>query len=52
MKRFKFELGGSYIYYTGDNLGKAIKAFIEHRPNRVEEIEEITEEPLKAWEYP
>jgi hypothetical protein len=50
VRRFKFELGGSYIYFFGDNLGGAIAAFIAHRANRVAEIMSITEEPLKEYE--
>ncbi len=50
MRRYKFELGGSYVYYFGDNLGAAIAEFIKHRASRVAEIREITEEPLKDYE--
>ena len=50
MRRYKFELGGSYIFYFGDSLGAAIAEFIKHRPYRVAEITSITEEPLKDYE--
>lgn len=50
MKRFKFEMGRMYVFYTGENLGKAILEFIEHRPTYVDMIEKITEEPIKDWE--
>lgn len=50
MRRYKFELGGSYVFYFGDNLGAAIEAFINHRPSRVAEITSITEELLKDHE--
>lgn len=50
MKRYKFELGGSYTYYFGANLGQAIAEFVAHRPNQVREIETITEEPVKDGE--
>lgn len=52
MRRWKFVLGGSYIYYFGDTLGHAIEAFIDHRPRRVCEITEIVEEPVKEYERP
>ena len=41
-----------FIYYMGDNLGKAIKAFLEHRPHYIELIETITKEPIQEWEKP
>ena len=44
MKRFKFEMGGMYVFYSGNNLGQAIQEFIRHRPNYVDMIESITEE--------
>lgn len=52
MKRFKFELGGMYVYYFGENLGRAIAEFVKHRPNYVDMIESITEEPVTAGERP
>lgn len=50
MRRYKFELSGSYVYYFGDTLGMAIQEFIAHRANRVAEITAITEDPLKDHE--
>lgn len=52
MKRYKFDLGGSYVLYWGDTMGEAIAVFLKHRANRVEEIVAITELPLKAHELP
>lgn len=52
MKRFKFEMGGMFMYYHGKNLGEAIKSFIAQRPNYIELIETITEEPYKDHELP
>jgi hypothetical protein len=51
-KRFKFEMGGMYVYYFGDNLGKAIAEFIKHRPTYLDMVETITEEPIKDYERP
>ena len=44
MKTFKFEMGGMFVFYSGETLGKAILAFIKHRPNYVDLITAITEE--------
>ena len=52
MKRYKFELGGSYVFYFGTTLGEAIADFMTHRPERVNEITSITEEPVKDYEKP
>lgn len=52
MKRYKFELGGMYVFYFGTNLGKAIQAFIKHRPDYIWMIEQITEEPVQEYEKP
>lgn len=52
MKRFKFEMGGSYVFYHGNTLGEAIEAFIKHRASRMKEVLTITEEPIKDWELP
>jgi Flp pilus assembly secretin CpaC len=52
MKRYKFEMGGSYIYFFGNSLGEAIVAFMKQRANRVAEIESITEEPIRDFEKP
>lgn len=52
MKRFKFECGGMFVLYFGKNLGEAIKQFVAHRPNYIDMIETITEEPVKDWELP
>lgn len=52
MKRYKFDLGGSYVLYEGVNLGAAIAAFLKHRPERLEEIEAVTETPVKEYEKP
>lgn len=51
-KRFKFEFGGSYIFYFGRNLGEAIQELIKHRPDYLKDLESITEEPVKAHELP
>lgn len=50
--RYKFGLGGSYIYFFGFTLGEAIAEFLRHRPTRVREIRAITEEPVKESELP
>lgn len=47
MKTFKFEMGGMFVFYSGENLGKAIQAFIKHRPNYLDLVEAITEEPVR-----
>lgn len=52
MKRFKFELGSSYVYYFGTTMGDAIEAFLKHRPNRLSDITAIIEEPIKDHERP
>jgi hypothetical protein len=53
MKRYKFELGRMYyIFYSGRNMGAAIKEFIKDRPNYLDMIESITEEPIQAYERP
>lgn len=52
MKRYKFELGGAYVFYFGDTLGAAIVEFLKNRPARVEEITSISEEPFKEYEKP
>ncbi len=52
MKRFKFQMGGSYIYYFGYTMGEAIQHFMVHRANRVSEITSIIEEPLREYEKP
>jgi hypothetical protein len=46
-KVFKFEMGGMFMFYSGRNLGEAIRDFIRDRPKYVELIESITEEPRK-----
>ena len=52
MKRFKFEMSGSYIFYSGYTMGCAIKAFIQHRPEHIVYVTAITEEPFKDYELP
>lgn len=51
-RRFKFEMGGSYVFYFGENLGEAILSFYHDRANQVRYIETITEEPIKEYELP
>lgn len=52
MRRYKFDLGGSYIYFFGENMGDAIASFVAARPNRTKHITAITEEPLQDYERP
>lgn len=52
MRRYKFEMDGSYVFYFGDTLGEAIKEFIKHRPERLHQITKVAEEPLKDCEKP
>jgi phage FluMu gp28-like protein len=52
MKRFKFEMGGMYVFYFGTNLGEAIREFIKYRSQYLEMIEQITEEPYEEYERP
>lgn len=52
MKRFKFEMGGSYTFFTGENLGKAIEDFTRMYPKKVKYIETITEAPIQEYEKP
>lgn len=42
---YKFELGGSFVYYAGYSLGMAIQEFIAHRLDQVKDITSITEVP-------
>jgi hypothetical protein len=47
-RSFKFEFGGSYIFYSGRNLGEAIRELIKHRGlDKVMQIESIEEQPAK-----
>lgn len=46
-KIFKFEMGGMYIFYSGMNLGEALKQFLKDRPNYIDILESITEEPVR-----
>lgn len=43
-KLFKFEMGGMYVFYSGRNLGEALKQFIKDRPNYIDILESITEQ--------
>jgi hypothetical protein len=52
MKRYKFDLGGSYVLYAGVTLGAAIAAFMRHWPSRIEEVISITELPIQDYEMP
>jgi hypothetical protein len=53
MKCFKFELGGMYIFYFGENIGQAILEFLANRgPNYLKDLESITEEPIKEYDRP
>lgn len=52
MKRFKFEMGGMYVFHCGKTLGEALKDFLKLRPHYIEQLESITEEPIKEYERP
>jgi len=43
MKTFKFEMGDSFIFYSGNNLGKAIQSFVTDCSGYVTWIESIKE---------
>lgn len=42
MSNYKFDLGGSFVFYSGCTLGDALSGFIKDRPDRVAEIIDIT----------
>lgn len=55
MKRYRFVLAedtNMYVFYFGDNMGEAIKAFILHRPRQIDMIYNIIEEPIMEYEKP
>jgi hypothetical protein len=52
MKRFRFEMGGSFLFHFGDTIGEAIASFLVYRPQRLKEITAIIEEPIKDYERP
>lgn len=51
-KRFKFEMGGMFMFYMGRNLGEALQRFMLDRPSYIDMLESITEEPIKDYELP
>jgi hypothetical protein len=46
-KVFKFEFGGMFMFYSGRNLGEALKQLIKDRPNYLDMLESITKMPEK-----
>ncbi len=52
MKRFKFEFGGMFMFYFGENIGEAIAKMIKDRPNCLKDLTAITEYPIMDDELP